>query len=414
MVDGVRTFDPVGAFQRGRRGQQLIAAEEAAVPRRNQLAELNIQQAQQTLGAGQATQARQTTTFDQQQRERRATILGQSAAALLGIPEGQRPAAFAALSQTLTDEGIDVTQFAGKPLTNENLQGVITQSQGLVGGQPAVSDLDLARAEKLRAETGQIGVPKRTTLERNLIAAGLTEGSPEFQAAVLASTTKPAVQVGVSVGGDKAEQVELAKLRAQDLKSIRARADQAQEQIASLDILENIDVETGALQPILQPIAAFAEAFGVDATALTNVTAGQAFNSEAKKLVLKVMATQKGPQTDQDRAQIEKTIANLGNTKASNQFIIDSTRAIARRNVEQREFFDNFLGEKDTLKGASAEWNKFKRNVPMVSRFLKTPEGLPIFFFKFSDRLRGLNPGASQDEIIAEWQRREKAAKGAR
>ena len=52
MVDGVRTFDPVGAFQRGRRGAQQIAAEEAAAPRRNQLQDLNIEQAQQTLLPG--------------------------------------------------------------------------------------------------------------------------------------------------------------------------------------------------------------------------------------------------------------------------------------------------------------------------------------------------------------------------
>lgn len=183
MVDGVRTFDPVGAFQRGRRGQQLIAAEEAAAPRRNQLAELNIQQAQQTLGAGQQTQTQQATKFGQQQRLRRATILGQSAEALLGIPEGpQRNAAFASLQQPLTDEGIDISKFAGAPLTNQNLQGVIAESQAFVGsgavsaleraktglvqaqtkavGVPKpVSALDVARTEKLRAETAQIGKP---------------------------------------------------------------------------------------------------------------------------------------------------------------------------------------------------------------------------------------------------------------
>jgi hypothetical protein len=287
----------------------------------------------------------------------------------------------------------------------------------LVGGQPAVSDLDLARAEKLRAETGQIGVPKRTTLERNLIAAGIPEDSKEFKAAVLKAVTKPAVQVGVSVGADKKFQAKVSEGQAKTFGRIGEEADAAIDANQSLDVLESIDVDTGALEPAKQGIAAFATAFGIDASGLANVSKGEAFNAEAQRIVLSVKASQKGPQTDKDEVTIRKTVASLGNTRAGNQFIIDSARALNNRRIERKTFYDDFIEAaggnfKDASgKTADSAWSEFKRGTPMISSKLRSPEGLPVFFFKFEQDVRGANPDASRAELMEAWRAANKGAK---
>ncbi len=140
MANGQRTFDPVGAFQSGRRGalqieaaEQDIARERAAVPRRNVLGDLSVQQAQQTLGAGRTAQAQQETVFGQQQAVQQATILNQGARALRGLSPEQRDAAFATIAPQLQEFGIDPSVFQPGTFTDQNLEGVIAQTQALIG-----------------------------------------------------------------------------------------------------------------------------------------------------------------------------------------------------------------------------------------------------------------------------------------
>ncbi len=411
----LRTFDPVGAFQGARRNQQVIAAEESAAPRRNQLADLNIEQAQQKLSTGAAAAERGATQFDQKQALQRATILGQSASALRGLPVEQRDAAFSAISPQLQQFGIDPAQFQPGSFTDANLDSVIAQSQAFVGSGGDVSALDQAQTAKIVAETGQVGIPKPTTIERNLIAAGLTKGTPEFKAAVLAATTKPATSI--SIGGEQTFQKELAKGQAATFGRVGTEADAAIDANQSLDVLESIDVDTGALEPAKQGIAAFASAFGIDSSGLANISKGEAFNAEAQRIVLSVKASQKGPQTDKDEVTIRKTVANLGNTKAGNQFIIDSARALNNRRIERKGFYDNFIesaGGKfkdESGKTADSAWSEFKRGTPMISSNLRTPEGLPVFFWKFESDVRGANPDANRAEIMEAWRAANKGAR---
>ena len=254
-----------------------------------------------------------------------------------------------------------------------------------------------------------------TTLQKNLIAAGLKPGTPEFEAEVLKSINKPTTQV--TIGGDKTFAKEVAKGHAKNLSKIREEADTAIDVNQSLDVLENIDVNTGALEPAKQAIASFGKAFGMDTSGIANVAAGEGFNAEAKRLVLAVKASQKGPQTDKDEATIRSTVANLGNTKEGNQFIIDSARALNDRRIERKDFYDNFLEEtggkfrNEAGKTADAAWSKFKRNTPMVSKNLRTPEGLPVFFYKFEQDVRNANPDASRAEILEAWRATDKRRK---
>lgn len=282
----------------------------------------------------------------------------------------------------------------------------------LLGLSPEEQDISLKTIE-LAALSAKERIAARptpiqpTTAQRDIAAEGLQPGTPEFQQALRERRLKPATQI--TLGAKEGQ--ELAKLRAQDLRTLRAKGEKAEEELTQLDVLENIDVQTGALEPAKLALASFLEGFGVDASGIANVTSGQAFTAESGKAVLRVLERQKGPQTDDDRRQIAKTIVRLGNVPQANTFIAASARAFARRTVEQRDFFNDFLFKNETLKGATRAWNIFKRNTPMVSKRVRTPEGLPVFFFNFRDRVRAANPEASEAEILQAWRDQEQAAK---
>lgn len=276
------------------------------------------------------------------------------------------------------------------------------------------TDEQLREAVKIQSVEGQKVAdvvkrffPAQTTLSKNLIAAGLEPGTPEFQEAALKGATR-APSITVTTGGAKKEQEKLGELRVKQLGNFQEQAETAIEANQSLDVLENIDVNTGALEPAKQGLAAFGRAFGIDTSSLANVSAGEAFNAEAKRIVLSVKASQKGPQTDKDEATIRDTVANLGNTQEGNQFIIDSAKALNNRKIERSDFFTDFLDANETLKGANKAWSRFKRNTPMVSVNARTPEGLPVFFFKFEQGMRNLHPNATREEIIESWRQHDK------
>ena len=112
--------------------------------------------------------------------------------------------------------------------------------------------------------------------------------------------------------------------------------------------------------------------------------------------------------------RINETLSRLGNRPEANRFINDSARAVANRALDQRDFHDAWLDQNDTLKGAASSWNKLKRNAPMVSQHVQDANGLPVFFFRFKERVIEANPGATNDQVLNAWRRQEKEAKKAR
>ena len=297
-----------------------------------------------------------------------------------------------------------------------------------IDGALKLDDAALGQALTVQAQQGQsiadqyerqfpsVEAQSPTSLQKNLAAAGFVPGTPEFQAEVTKALGKSGTTINVG-NGDQTFAKEMAKGQAKNVSLVREQADSAIDANQSLAVLENIDIETGALEPAKLGIAAFATAFGLDGSKIANVSAGEAFNAEAQRIVLSVKASQKGPQTDKDEATIRKTVANLGNSKQGNQFIIDSARALNNRRIGRKDFYDVFLessGGKfrnDDGETADAAWSKFKRNTPMISAKQRTPEGLPVFYYKFEEAVRDANPDASRGEILEAWRSAEKGAK---
>ena len=325
-----------------------------------------------------------------------------------------------------TDAGIQLAQSGNFEELNSSLGNIIDIGvrQGIIKpAQAEAQGFTLGAGQKRFSPTGEViaevaatpKAPSQTTIEKNLIAAGFEPGTPEFQAEVVKTLQKPATQI--SIGSEKKFQEKLAEGQAKTVGRITEEADAAIDANQSLSVLESIDVETGALEPAKQGLAAFGAAFGLDTSGLANVSKGESFNAEAKRLVLAVKASQKGPQTDKDEATIRSTVANLGNTTAGNQFIIDSARALNNRRIERKEFYDNFIEDSggnfknEAGKTADRAWSEFKRNTPMISANLRTPEGLPVFFYRFEESVRNANPDATRQEIIEFWKQQNKGSK---
>jgi hypothetical protein len=82
----------------------------------------------------------------------------------------------------------------------------------------------------------------------------------------------------------------------------------------------------------------------------------QTFQSNAINAVLQKQLEQKGPQTESDARRIEQVGAELGKTKAANEFILAMAREQLKRDIDQRNFYANWQEKTGSFKGAENAW----------------------------------------------------------
>ena len=234
----------------------------------------------------------------------------------------------------------------------------------------------------------------------------------------LRGASKPETNITNTIEAEQAgmtqEQKALATGRVERFTAIQARALEAQEQNDGLDKLDKIQAEQGFGVQTRASMAAMFNSFGVDGNDLMGVDPAnvQAYNAVGKKLVLDVMATQKGPQTKEDQAIIAQTIPRIETEEGANEFIKGSMKAINFRKIEMAEFYEIYLQEYRTLAGdretgrlsADRAWAEYKRTTPLLSDNIQNPEtGLPMFFHEFKAKLLERNPTATDQQAINAW-----------
>ena len=282
-----------------------------------------------------------------------------------------------------TDQAIRAFQEEGDEAGREMLRGVVTVGEklGIIEG---------ASPEKL------------TTLEKNLVAGGLERGSPEFKQAVLENIFKPTNVTKVSVGSDTAEQKAIGAVRGKQFERIIKSADAADQQLSTIRQIENIDVETGSLEPLKLGVAKIANAFGINASGISDVANAEALNALTTRMVNDVLNSASGPQTDQDAERARKAIRGLSDSQKGGQFKISMLKSIALRNSERRDFIESRLDEGDNLSRATKAWREFAKKNPVVSS--KTgDDGLPVLFHQYEEGLKERNPEITRGEALRAW-----------
>jgi hypothetical protein len=85
-------------------------------------------------------------------------------------------------------------------------------------------------------------------------------------------------------------------------------------------------------------------------------TDAQTFIAATQQAVLQKQLEQKGVQTQADADRITQTGAQLGNTINANRFIVDVAKAQLQRDIDQRNFYDNWWSKNKTYEGAESAW----------------------------------------------------------
>ena len=212
---------------------------------------------------------------------------------------------------------------------------------------------------------------------------GRAETVPGSSRVVTESPNRPVTNVITK--GDTVEQTELAKSRVAEYNTIRDRADLGLRTLPSLEraskALENF--ETGALSEATTEARRVLVSLGMGTEeAEKKVQSADAFGEAVKNRILLKLSEQKGQQTEGDAQRAEGTWASFNKLTDSNRFLIDLEKAVIAQDREQLEFFDNWLEEKGSLRGAAKAWrdgpgNKSLFDRPELKRYADKAENMP-------------------------------------
>jgi len=257
--------------------------------------------------------------------------------------------------------------------------------------------------------SGPTADPKRTTDELSL-AGGMVQPRQSFDGGrtwenVGAPYSRRSNTPLVSIDGTREKEEQKARGKRLDASAgkIHERAESARNTIAQLKIARSLDVRTGGLAPLKKWAASYAASFGADPTVwgIDSATNAQAFEGIMNNLVLTKMQAQKGPQTENDAARIEQTLANLRNTPQANEFLFRSAEAMARRDIEQARFYEEHYAKNGTYDGADRAWDEFKRATPLLATDPDT--GQTIFFDEFERGVMRVNRGVTRQQVVDFW-----------
>jgi hypothetical protein len=162
----------------------------------------------------------------------------------------------------------------------------------------------------------------------------------------------------VTMVSEKAEQGARGKMLVDEYKAISEAAALANKTLPSIESnlsVLNKNLNTGFGTETVAAGASVLAALGVkDAEKFATDT--QVFQANAISAVLQKQLEQKGPQTESDARRIEQIGAQLGKTKAANEFILGTAKELLRRDVEQRNFYARWYKKNETYDGAEDAW----------------------------------------------------------
>jgi hypothetical protein len=139
-----------------------------------------------------------------------------------------------------------------------------------------------------------------------------------------------------------------------------AAGEAAKGAMENVRLLKSIDLTTGFGTDAQKTAANVLASFGVK-DAAKFATNAQIFESKIYEGLVDTLAKQKGPQTDKDFENLQKTYAQLKNTPQANQFLLDVVEAKALQDQRKAAYFQKAASIPELRSNLSAitnEWNK--------------------------------------------------------
>jgi hypothetical protein len=224
------------------------------------------------------------------------------------------------------------------------------------------------------------------------------------QQIAVANAKRPENTTNIKLG---TEDTEWQKALVNEFVLARDEASAAEGQIMSLRQLQKMapTAGIGLSAPTKVQLGKWLGRFGIDpaVVGIDNMTEAEAFIAVAEKLVLDVMATQKGPQTNEDRNAIRATIANLGNTPKGAAFMLRSAIAVRERQIKKAAIFRAHKSQTGSLEGAYEAWTDYQSIMPLMGRKLSEETNLPVFYTDWYERTQEANPRMTQKQIDEIW-----------
>lgn len=248
------------------------------------------------------------------------------------------------------------------------------------------------------AQVPAVPKPPKELSPRDAAFAALT---PEQQRQVL---LKPAVSVNNPASVLETEEAKaFGKQLVSTFGTIQESANAARSQRGFIDQARTLadDNLHGALK---QKAGNVLVAMGINADSIPgfeSISNGQQFNGVIQNAVLAKMQAQKGPQTENDAARIQKTVASLGNTPEARNFLLDSAAAMAEMDILREQHWRQHREKTGSFKGAASAWDSGIGGKRLVGR--NTKSGRVVFLPQFVEDVARENPDASIEQILELW-----------
>jgi hypothetical protein len=291
-----------------------------------------------------------------------------------------------------------IDESRNKPVSSLPAAIQTAQALGLQPGSPEWNNY-LLRAT-LPVGDGQ------TPAVKNAIALGYKPGTPEWNDFITKTAQPGSTNVNMPVL-EKEQDKEFGKELVKEYSDVRTAGMAGENAIAQLQIARKIPVTTGATAPLFAQVGAIAESLGfnrekvLEQFGLGQASTAQQFEGVMQNLVLTKMQAQKGPQTENDAKRIESTLANMRNTPEAKDFLLRTSQALAQRDVDRHQFYEQYRAQSGTFEGASSAWRQQIADQPMVGFNPKSKQ--PVFYSEFVSAMAEDNPGLSQSEIRKLW-----------
>jgi len=158
-----------------------------------------------------------------------------------------------------------------------------------------------------------------------------------------------------------------------ELEPARVAGDAARNAMDNIRVVKSIDLTTGFGTDAQKTAASVLATFGVK-DAAKFATNAQVFESKVYESLVDTLSKQKGPQTDKDFTNLQKTYANLKNTPQANQFLLDVAEAKAMQDQRKSGYYQKASSMPELRSNLSAitnEWGKISGSifeVPLTDR----------------------------------------------